>query len=55
MILISVLMLGVVLFLPKLTQGMSPEELEELKKQRGSGDPMKELSKLLGGRGPGQG
>jgi hypothetical protein len=39
------------MFMPKMMANMSPEELAELKKQSAtSGDPMKELSKLMGGK-----
>ena len=37
--------------MPKLLSGMSPEELEEIKKQSAAqGDPMKQLSALMSGK-----
>eukprot|EP01036_Dinobryon_divergens_P026919 gene26919-35616_t len=52
MMLVMVFMLVVVLVMPKLLQGMTPEELQELQKQSHSGaaagDPMKNLQKLMG-------
>ncbi|KAJ1388722.1 hypothetical protein B484DRAFT_459766 [Ochromonadaceae sp. CCMP2298] len=48
MMLMMLVMLIVVVGFPSLLQGMSPEELKELKKSS-SGDPMKEFSKLMGG------
>lgn len=49
---IMMLVMGVVvMFFPKMMANMTPEELAELKKQSAtSGDPMKELSKLMGGK-----
>ncbi len=52
MLLIMLFSAVMVVGMPKLMAGMSPEELEELKKQSAGGaggDPMKQLSKLMGG------
>lgn len=48
---------GIMAFvMPKMMANMSPEELEELKKQSAtSGDPMAKLSKLMSGGGSGKG
>jgi hypothetical protein len=41
----------VVVFFPKMMEGMSPEDLAEMKKASAKqGDPMKELTKLMGGK-----
>jgi hypothetical protein len=51
MMVMMLFMGGMVMFMPKMMANMSPEELAELKKQSAtSGDPMKELSKLMGGK-----
>ena len=40
----------IVIGMPQLLAGMTPEELEEIKKQSATqGDPMKQLSALMGG------
>mmetsp|Transcript_3220 Transcript_3220/g.5021 ORF Transcript_3220/g.5021 Transcript_3220/m.5021 type:complete len:159 (-) Transcript_3220:75-551(-) len=50
MMLMMLVMLIVVVGFPSLLQGMSPEELKEMRAASGgtSGDPMKDLSKLMG-------
>lgn len=48
MMIVMAISLVAVMVMPKMLQGLSPEELAELKKQSGSGDPMKELTKLMG-------
>jgi len=49
MMIMMVFMLIVVIGMPKLLQGMSPEELEELQKQSAtSGDPMKKIKNMMG-------
>jgi hypothetical protein len=53
MMLIMVFMLFVVIAMPKMLQGMSPEELQELQKQSATGgDPMNSLKKLMGMSSP---
>lgn len=51
MMLIMLLSAVVVIGMPKLMANMSPEELEELKKNSAGsgGDPMKQLTALMGG------
>lgn len=57
MMLVMLLSAVVVVGMPKLLSGMTPEELAEMKKTTGAGsgggDPMKQLSQLLGGKGAG--
>jgi hypothetical protein len=49
MMLMMLFSLVMVIGMPMLMKGMTPEELEEMKRQgAGKGDPMKELSKLMG-------
>jgi hypothetical protein len=51
MVLMMLFSLVMVVGMPYLMKNMSPEELEEIKKQSalgGGGDPMKQLSKLMG-------
>lgn len=49
MILMMLLSLAMVVGMPMLLKNMSPEELEEMKRQSAAkGDPMKEFSKLMG-------
>jgi hypothetical protein len=49
---VMMLIMGiVVVFFPKMMAGMSPEDLAEMKKASAQqGDPMKELTKLMGGK-----
>lgn len=52
MMIMMLFSLVMVIGMPMLLKNMSPEELEEIKKQSaGKGDPMKELSKLMGMKG----
>lgn len=50
MMIMMIISVGAMVLFPKMLQGMSPEELEEFKKQSSAsgGDPMKELSKMIG-------
>lgn len=49
MMIMMVFMLVMIVAFPNMLAGMSPEDLQELKKsQATAGDPMKELSKLMG-------
>jgi hypothetical protein len=49
MMLLMLFSFVMVFAMPKMMQGMSPEELQELQKQSAAnGDPMKNLSKLMG-------
>jgi len=54
MIVMMIVFFVVMVAFPKmLTAGLTPEELQELKKQQGTqGDPMQELSKLMGVNSP---
>lgn len=54
MIIMMIVFFVVMVAFPKiLTAGLSPEEMQELKKQQSSqGDPMQELSKLMGVSSP---
>lgn len=50
MMLMMLFSLVMVVGMPYLMQNMSPEELEEIKRQSAkNGDPMKQLSQLMGG------
>ncbi len=49
MMLLMLFSFVMVFAMPKMLQGMSPEELQEIQKQSAAnGDPMKNLSKLMG-------
>ena len=48
MIIMMLFALVTIVAFPNMMAGLSPEDLQELKKSQGSGDPMKELSKLMG-------
>lgn len=48
MIIMMLFALVMIVAFPNMLAGLSPEDLQELKKSQGSGDPMKELSKLMG-------